>query len=106
MSVTNNAVYLKAGANFGSGGDAWADKNSLYTPELKASIEACYTQMLADGVLLEPVYATWDQDTFHLTIVKVVSSVAAYNAAVTFNVSEVVADATAAGWTYVGSSTI
>lgn len=106
MSVTNNAVYSKDGAVFATAQEAWDDKNSLYSPELKASVDDCYAQMLLDGVLLEPVYPLWDQATFQLTIVKVVSSVAAYNAAVTFNKAEVVADAVAAGWTYVGSTTV
>ena len=105
MSVTNNAVYSKDGAVFATAEDAWADKNSLYSPALTQSVNDCYAQMLLDGVLLQPVYPTWDQATFQLTIVKVVSSVEAYNAAVTFNKAEVVADAVAAGWTYVGSST-
>ena len=106
MSVFNSVSYTKDGATFASGADAWADKNSLYTPELKASVDACYTQMLADGVLLAPVYATWDQPSYTLTINKEVSSVAAYKAAVTFNEAECISDATAAGWTYTGSVTI
>jgi len=99
MSVNNNAVYLKNGATFATGDDAYANKNSLYSPELQTSVDNCYAQMLADGILLEPVNPTWNQATFTLTIVKIVSSVQAYNNAITFNVLETVTDAEAAGWT-------
>ena len=106
MSVTNSAVYTKDGAVFATAQEAWDDKNSLYGPGLQQAVDDCFAQMLLDGVLLEPVYPTWDQATYTLTIVKHVSSIEAYNAAVTFNVQAVVADAAAAGWTFIRVTTI
>lgn len=106
MSVTHSANYTKTGATFATAQDAWDDKNSLYIPGLQQSVDDCFAQMLLDGVLIQPVYPVWDQATFTLTIVKVVSSVAAYNAAVTFDVQAVVDGAAAAGWTFIGSSSV
>lgn len=102
MSVTLTPKYTKDGATFASGAEALADKNSLFSPELTQSVNDCYAQMIVDGVLLQPITPEWDQATFTLSVVKVVSSVAAYKAAVTFNEAECVADAEAAGWTLVG----
>ena len=99
MSVYNNAIYSKNGAIFANGAEAYAEKNSLYSPELQTSVDNCYAQMLADGILLEPVNPTWDQATFTLTNVKLVSSTSAYTNAITFNPFETVAKAEAAGWT-------
>lgn len=100
MSINNNAVYTKNGAVFATAQEAWADKNSLYSPGLKESVDTCFAQMLADGVLLEPIYPLWEQATFTLTIVKVISSYQAYAAAVTFDKAQLVAAAAAAGWTF------
>jgi len=106
MSVNNNVVYTKDGATFASGAEAYADKNSLYSPELQSAVSDCYAQMLTDGILLEPVSQNWDQATYTLTVIKVVTSVEAYKAAITFNIAETVVDAAAAGWTYIRSTTI
>ena len=101
MSTTMIVQYTKPGATYASGTEAHDDKISLYGAELNASISDCYAKMLTDGVLLEPVSYTWDQATEMLTVVKVVTSVEAYYAAVTFNVAAVLAASTAAGWTLV-----
>ena len=99
MSVNHNAVYTKNGATFASGDEAYANKNSLYSPELQASVNACYAQMLADGILLEPISKIWNQDTFQLTIVKVVSLIKNYNAAINFDVIATIEAAQQTGWT-------
>ena len=101
MSVNANAQYTKIGATFASGDEAYADKSSLYGPELTASVADCYATMLTNGVLLEPVSYTWDQATELLTVVKVVTSVEAYKAAVTFDTAAVATASTEAGWTFV-----
>lgn len=106
MSVTFTPQYKKEGAVFGNAADAWADKNSLYTPELSASVDACYNQMLADGILLQPVYSTWDQATFTLTVNKVVSNADAYRAAVTFDEFATITQAENAGWTFLGTNIV
>ena len=101
MSTNANAKYTKPGATFSTGADAYADKASLYGAELTSTVEDCYATMLADGVLLEPISYTWDQATEMLTVVKVVLSVEAYYAAVTFNNAAVISASAAAGWTFV-----
>jgi hypothetical protein len=100
MSVTTNAVYSKPGATFASGAEAYANKNSLYGTELTNSVEACYNNMLSQGILLEPIGLQWDQTTETLTVVKVVSSVEAYQAAVTFDSQLCVTKSQEAGWTF------
>jgi len=101
MSVYANAKYVKGGAIFASGAEAYADKNSLYSPEFAEQVDACYAQMLEDGVLLEPISYTWDQETFTLTIVKHVSLLEAYIAALTFNPGEGTEYSLNNGWEYI-----
>jgi hypothetical protein len=101
MSVNYNAVYTKVGATFADGEAAKANKNSLFPAELTQACEECYATMLVNGVLLEPVSFVWNQATYTLTVVKVVSSIAAYQAAQTFNGPECISLAEEAGWTYV-----
>ena len=101
MSVTSNTVYTKNGATFATAQDAWDNKNSLFTPHLQQSLNDCFAQMLVNGVLLEPVSAAWNQDTFELTISKVTTSVEAYDAAISFNIEQVSVGAENAGWTFV-----
>jgi hypothetical protein len=101
MSVNYNSVYTKNGATFADGEAAKANKNSLFSAELTQSCEDCYATMLANGVLLAPVSFVWDQATYTLTVVKLVTSVADYQAAQTFNGPQCVTLAEEAGWTYV-----
>ena len=97
--VNDSAIYSKVGATFATGEEAYQDKNSLYPPELTARVNACYAQMLADGVLLQPISYTWDQATFTLTINKIVTSNEAYGAALTFDTASCVTFSQGAGWT-------
>jgi hypothetical protein len=104
MSATYNAVYTKPGATFADVLEAKANKNSLFPAELTQACEDCYATMLANGVLLEPVSLMWNQTTHTLTVVKRVSSIAAYQAAVTFDGPRCIALAEEAGWTLVPQS--
>ena len=101
MSVYRNAVYTQNGSTFADGSSAHANKNQFFSAELTQSCDDCYATMLADGVLLEPVSYTWDQGTYTLTVVKLVTSKAAYDAAVTFNSPECIALAEQAGWIFI-----
>lgn len=101
MSVNYNAIYTKVGATFATAADALADKNSLYGTELTQSVQDCYAQMTTNGILLAPITPLWDQATFTLTVVKLVSSVEAYLAAATFDGPAVIAAAGTAGWAYI-----
>jgi hypothetical protein len=100
MSEHITATYIKNGATFASGTEAYADKNSQYSPEIAQQIADCYAQMLEDEVLLEPIMYTWNQDTFTLTIVKHVSSLRAYNNALTFEPATAV-QSVASGWIFI-----
>jgi uncharacterized protein CbrC (UPF0167 family) len=96
------AQYEKFGATFATGDEAHADKNSLFTPEFTASVNDSYSNMLAEGILLEPVYATWDQETFVLSVCKDVISAEAYKENVAFDGPTAVDFAEEAGWTFLG----
>ena len=98
------AQYEKFGATFASGTEAHDDKNSLYTPEFSASVNDCYSNMLTNGILLEAVYSTWDQETFTVSVCKNVISEEAYNENRTFDGSTAVAFAQEAGWTWLGNT--
>ena len=98
MSEKITVTWIKDNSTFVSGAAAYADKNSLFSAELAASMNDCYSSMLTDGILLEPLSYAWDQASYTLTIDKIVSSIAAYEAAVTFHVADTNAAARAAGW--------
>jgi hypothetical protein len=104
MSVNYNAVYTKVGATFADGAAAKANKNSFFPAELTQACEDCYATMLANGVLLAPVSYVWDQATYTLTVVKLVTSAADYNNAVTFDGPRTADLAEEAGWTFVPPS--
>ena len=102
MSENQNANYTKNGATFANATEAYADKNSLYGPELTQQVDNCYAQMLTDGVLLEPVGHEWDQATYTLTVVRLVSSAADYGNALTFDPAVCTSASQSAGWTFIG----
>lgn len=101
MSEYFNAVYIKEGAVFSSGEEAYADKNSSYPPEFMQTVNDCYSQMLASGVLIEPISYTWEQDTFTLTVVKHISKLDEYLNALTFNPAEATFQSKQAGWIFI-----
>lgn len=92
--------YQKDGAVFASAEEAFADQQSTFSPSLLATIN--YQQLLEDGIFLQPIYPEWDQETFILSICKLVTSVAEYEAARTINKSEVIIDAEQGGWVFAG----
>ena len=96
--------YEKLDATFADGNAAWADKNSMYSAELTASTDESNNNALANGILLDPLHAEWDQDTFTRSICKHVTSLAAYQESVTFDAVAVRSAAADAGWTYLGHS--
>lgn len=100
MPITIEEFYQKPGAVFSDGQAAQADKNSLFSPELRSAVESCYANMLANNILLEPVSYSWNQGTHTLHITKVVSSIEDYTAAKTFNGPAAIQAASNAGWVY------
>jgi hypothetical protein len=92
--------YEKIDAIFASAEEAWNNKESLYTQELIDSINN--DQLYAEGILLEPVYPEWDQSTFTINICKLATSLAAYQAAKTYDTDQVLEYSALAGWNYLG----
>jgi hypothetical protein len=94
--------YEKINAVFADGAEAWADKNSMYSPELAASAEESNNNALAAGILLEAIHAEWDQYTFIVSICKHATSLDEYVDSRTFDPVAIRAAAAEAGWTYLG----
>jgi hypothetical protein len=74
----------------------------MFTPELQESCDISNNNALAAGILIEPIYNVWVQDTFTLDVCKLVDSVENYEAAKTFSTPDVIAAAELAGWDYLG----
>ena len=103
MAQLIRVQYEKIGAVFANADLAHTDKNSMFSPELQNSCDDSNNNALAEGILIEPIYYVWVQDTFILDVCKLVTSQDAYNAAKTFNGTDAVAAAEAAGWTWLGN---
>jgi hypothetical protein len=101
MSQDISSIYVKLGASFANGVAAYADKNRLYPPELTQQVNNCYSEMLLEGILLQPVTYVWDQEDSTLTVVKIVENSLLYGEAVTFDSAEVSNYSKQAGWTFV-----
>lgn len=102
MAQLMRVQYEKIGAVFADGNLAHTDKNSMFSQELLNSCIQSNNNALANGILLEPIYYVWVQDTFTLDVCKLATSQNAYEAARTFDGPDTVAAAAAAGWTYLG----
>jgi hypothetical protein len=98
------AQYEKHNAIFANAEEARADKDSLFSPELNESITESNNAALAAGILLEPTYPEWNQETFTLSICKLTSSAAEFESTRTYNTDLVVELAADAGWTSLGLS--
>jgi hypothetical protein len=98
--------YEKLNATFTNGEDAWADKNSMYPPGLWDSVQESNNNALAAGILLEPLYPEWDQETFTISICKLTSSAAEYRSTKTYDNNLCISAAAEAGWIYLGIITI
>lgn len=97
--IYHNAILRKPGAVFANADEANADRLSKYSPALLEAVDSMYADMLARGILLEPVSHEWDQETQTLTVVKKVSSKAAYREACIAVPSAIMrAAAERAGW--------
>jgi hypothetical protein len=102
MAQLMRVQYEKINAVFANGDLAHTDKNSMFSVELQNSCNESNNNALANGILLEPIYYVWVQDTFTLDICKLVTSKDVYDAAMTFSTPDALAAAEEAGWTYLG----
>jgi hypothetical protein len=103
MAQLMRVQYEKIGAVFANGDLAYADKNSMFSTELQESCDVSNNNALANGILLEPIYNVWVQDTFTLDVCKLATSKDAYEAAKTFSSTDAIAAAELAGWTWLGT---
>lgn len=99
MAQLIKVPFKKVGAVFANGELARNDKNSLFSQALQDSCDQSNNNALAAGILLEPQTYEWNQETFTLSICKVVSNSSLYFGTRTFNSQETTAAAAAAGWT-------
>ena len=106
MATNIISRYQKIGAVFPTGEEALANKSSLYTQELRDSIDACTQSMLNAGILLGPYTFTWDPVECILGIGKPVSTYQAYYDNKTFDGAACINQAAQAGWTYLGDEQI
>ena len=98
MSQDVSISWVKAGATFTDAGTAHANKNAGYPAELTTAIETCWENMLANGVLLEPITRSWDQETHTLSVRRIVTNREAFIVAITFDGGETVRLSLEAGW--------
>jgi hypothetical protein len=103
MSQLLKHQYEKFNATFATGAEAFTNKNSLFPPELEQATVESDDLALADGILLEPKYFEWNQETFVLNVCRVVSSASEYMQTRTYNSEETIVAATEAGWTFMGA---
>jgi len=103
MSQLLTHQYEKFNATFVDGATAFDDKNSLFSPELLQSTVDSDNLALADGILLEPKYFEWNQETFLLSVCRVVSSASEYRETRTYDSEQTIVAATEAGWTFMGA---
>jgi hypothetical protein len=102
MSQLLRIQWQKIGAVFASSEDARSDKNLLFSSALRDATQQSNSSALENGILLEPIYCTWDSDAFILEVCKSVTSKADYDNSKTFSTLEAHAASVEAGWTYLG----
>ena len=103
MAQLMRVQYEKIGAVFATGELANNDRISMRSTEFENAAIQSNNNALANGILLEPIYFVWVQDTFTLDVCKLVTSKAAYDAARTFSETESLQDSADAGWAYLGT---
>lgn len=100
--------YKKDGATFNSGLEAYQDKNSLYPPELTASLQHFLEVAIGQGWLEGMPTYEWDQDTHTLSVVRLTQDPdQLLNFVIsqgTWNDPAFVQASEAAGWTSLGVS--
>jgi hypothetical protein len=99
--------YQKPGAVFASAQEAHDDKNSLFPEDLKASILAASSSMLADNVITKPNTLQWDPETHTLSVVKYATGTKLeYYDNRNIDSAASIDYAQSAGWTYLGDQVV
>lgn len=98
-------VYQKPGAVFANGLEAFFDKNSVLTDEIKQQITDTSTLMNENAVYSQPMQYQWDQDTFKLTIRRFVNDFDLFKSLVRVDVEQVDSLSWQIGWIPVSRTT-
>lgn len=106
MAQLLKVQYEKIGAVFADGDLANNERISFRSQEFQDSVIQSNNTALTNGILLEPLYYVWNQDTFTLDVCKLTTSKVAYDTTRTFSTEESLADSALAGWTYLGTLVI
>ena len=73
MAVKLIAKFIKPGAVFLNADSAQNDRKSLFTDDLKARMSTSYRMLKESGIVISGPDISWTQDTFMLTITRVVT---------------------------------
>lgn len=101
--ATFTAKWSKPGAVFADGYAARADKTSLWTPEFLQSVNDNDAQQELQGTMTQPTQFLWDQATFTLSVVRIVTSVDTYLDNRTWDPVIAQNASQSAGWTWLGT---
>jgi hypothetical protein len=101
MTVRTYNVYQKNGAVFSNALEAFFDKNSLFSDELKQAIVDTNAELNEKAMFIKPIEYHWDQETFTLTIVRELVSIDEFRKTLKFRSQEVDDFSAQAGWTLV-----
>jgi hypothetical protein len=104
MTTLLITVFQKNGAVFADATEAFANKNSQFPADLTQEIAQSNQTMLDQGVLLQDPELTWDQDTFRLTVKRMVTSHLDFLNLRTFSLHDAELYSLQAGWTMVSNS--
>ena len=110
MSVKLIAKFVKPGAIFSDAVAAQNDRKSMFTDDLKTRMSSSYQQLKESGIIISGPEISWDQDTFTLTIIRVVTDYDDFKnfyAQVGGTVRNEISQASVtAGWQQVGFDTV
>jgi hypothetical protein len=98
-------VYQKPGAVFANALEAFFDKNSLLTDEIKQQIADTNALINERAVFSQPIQYSWDQDSFQLTIRRFVNDFDLFKSLLKVDGEAVDAISEQAGWTPVSRLT-
>lgn len=102
MAVKIVAKYQKAGAEFATAADAYADRNAEMDATTIQSIDDANTALLNQGIMLSPPVHIWDSNTCILRIEKTVTSEQDYFNNLSVNLVKVLTEARINGWVSLG----
>ena len=107
MSQLMKVQYQKPEAIFANNDQAISSMREAIPTEMRTISQSSNAQLLEQGILLSPIYFEWNQETFTLTVNKLVSSAIEYRAGRAadslLDTAAMQESISAAGWTYIGT---